>query len=143
MRLFLGFITVILIVGCGRDDDAVIMYDRFFNYEGNGVVSLQVDNEVVFILLSKDHTTYNSKILNREAEEYSFSLELASATGSDRLPVHVYGSIDEGVKTLVINNEPVDPSLGSYLRVESKVPSRLNSQEINRWKGLCIEKLKE
>jgi hypothetical protein len=117
------------------------MYDRFFNYEGNGVVSLQVDNEVVFILLSKNHTTYNSKILNREADEYSMSLELASATGTDRMPVHVYGSVKDGVKTIVVNNEPVDPTLGNYLYVDGKVPQKLGSQQISRWKGLCLEKL--
>ena len=128
-------------MGCGKNYDEVTIYDRFFNYEGNGVASLQVDNEVVFILLTREHTTTYGEILNREGEEYSFSLDLANANGSDIMPVHVYGSIKDGVKTVVVNNEPIDSSLGNYLRVEDKVPSKLDPKEISHWKELCIEKL--
>ena len=106
MRLVCYVLMVVFLFGCGKGSDEVKIYDRFFNYEGNGVVSLQVGNEVVFILLSENHTGYNSKLLNREADEYSLSVELTNATDTDRMPVHVYGSINGGVKTIVVNNEP-------------------------------------
>jgi len=139
MRLFWCVLSIVLLSGCGRGNDDVVMYDRFFNFEGHGVVSLQVDDEVVFILLSKDHTTYNSKLLNREADEYSMSLELAHAIGNDRMPVHVYGSVKNGVKTIVVDNEPVDPTLGNYLSVDGKVTQKLGPQKISRWKGPCLQ----
>jgi len=141
MRIATYLFITLLVTGCAQDPADTFISERFFNYDGYGVTSLQVDDEVVFILLSKEHSIYNSKVLNREEDEFALSVEITDSNGANKAPIHVYGSIGDGVKTIVVDNNPADPELGNYLILEKGSLKSLDASQTEHWKALCFEKI--
>ncbi|MCK4908808.1 MAG: hypothetical protein KAS70_02815 [Planctomycetes bacterium] len=134
----LSLLLILLCLSCGTKK--TVLLERFLPQGDKSVISLQEDNKVIFIFIS-NYQSYAEKLLHHEGDEYNLFYRMLNSKGDDSVPVHVYGIERDRIITIVVDDNPVDYSLGSYLKYENNKVKKMSPEEIRHWTEICHENI--